>query len=110
MSYQAIVEYIAHQWARYQEASRKIRSNILCDVCATLAIHRKSATRLMNKAKVPKMRRGRGPSCNAYTDDARNALKQLWQEMGYPGAVRMKAAIQDWLPHWKNTNIDDCLA
>ena len=107
MSYQAVREYIAHQWARYQEASRILRSLILDEVCGTLALHRKSAIRLMSKRTVPKMRRGRGPSCNAYTDNARKALKQLWQEMAYPGAVRMKGAIKDWLPHWQNPDLDD---
>lgn len=108
MTYQAVREYIALQWKRYQEAvSREQKSRILDELSGTLGVHRKSAIRLMKKPREPKLRRGKGPSCNAYSNKSRMVLKQLWKDMGYPGAVRMRAAIKEWLPHWKHSDLDD---
>jgi hypothetical protein len=103
VSISAIREYVALLWSQYQEASKGRRGEILDELCRNLTIHRKAATRLMNHSSPPKLARGKGSGGRSvYSPEARAALKVLWKDMGYLGAVRLKAALPKWLPFFES--------
>lgn len=51
---QAKRDYLAHVWAQYKNASRKLKSQILDEVFRNLGIHRKSAVRLLRRRQEPR--------------------------------------------------------
>jgi hypothetical protein len=104
VSIQAVREYLALLWKRYQVlARREERSEVLDEICRNLGINRKSAIRLMRSEGPPKKRRGptKAPR-RRYSDAAREAVKVLWRRTGCINSKRLKAACEDWLPHWKD--------
>jgi hypothetical protein len=108
VSISAIREYVALLWGQYQEANKKRRSEILDELCRNLEIHRKAATRLMNYAAPPMLARGKGSGGRSvYSPEARAAIRILWREMGYLGAVRLKAALPKWLPFFESPIYSD---
>ena len=107
MSIQAVREYLALLWGKYQHSSRKRKSEILDELVSNLEIHRKSATRLMGGTEPPRLARGKGKSVNAYSDKSKILLKALWKDMGYLGSVRLKAAIPKWIDKWVHADLDD---
>lgn len=110
MSITAIREYIALLWEKYQEAKKVGKIEILDELCRNLNIHRKSATRLMTAKSSPALKRGQGSGGRQkYSQAAKNELKTLWREMGYLGAVRLKAALPDWLPFYEGPTVNDTI-
>jgi hypothetical protein len=107
VSIQAVREYLALLWNQYQEASKIVKSQLLDEIVKNVGMHRGSAKRLMSRTSPPTFRRGKGASVNSYSDKARRLLKALWKDMGYMGAVRLKAAIQLWLIDWQHPELDD---
>ena len=97
VSTQAVREYLLLLWKQYQEANRKLKSKILDEIVKNTGMHRCSAKRLMGKTIQPAFKRGRGKSSNIYSDGSKEILAILWKDMGYLGAVRMKAAIPAWV-------------
>jgi hypothetical protein len=107
VSLDAIRQYIALLWRRYQRLKiRQEKSEIIDEICRNLEVHRKSALRLMNARDAPKLVRSKGTRSRRYSDTAREQVRFLWRKMGYIGAVRMKAALPDWLPHYQGTDDD----
>jgi hypothetical protein len=107
VSIQAVHEYLALIWAQYQEASKKVKSQLLDEIEKNVGMHRKASIRLMNSKKEPSFARGKGKSVNAYSDKSKILLKKLWVDMGRLGSVRMKAAISEWIDRWKCKDLDD---
>ena len=104
MSLEAVREYLALLWKRYQVlSSREERSIVLDEICRNLKIHRKSAIRLMKAAQVPKKKRGptQAPK-RRYSEECREHVKKLWRQMGYIASIRVKAAFPDWIPHYQD--------
>lgn len=96
---QAKREYLAHVWAQYKKASKKLKSQILDEVSRNLGIHRKSAVRLLRRRYEPRSLQGfRGGRKTSYSKEAKVHLEWLWRQMCYMAPVRMKAALPDWLP------------
>jgi hypothetical protein len=89
-------EYLAHVWAQYKKASKKLKSQILDEVSRNLGIHRKSAVRLLRRPYEPRSLQGfRGGRKSAYSKEAKAHLEWLWRQMCYMSPVRMKAALPD---------------
>lgn len=107
VSIQATHEYLALIWKQYQEASWTEKSRLLDEIVKNTNMHRKAATRLMNKKSKPQFKRGAGKTVNAYSDASKVFLKKLWKDMGYLGSVRLKGAIPIWIEHWDNKDLDD---
>lgn len=107
MSIQAIHEYLALIWAQYQEASKKVKTQLLDEIEKNVKMHRKASIRLMNSKTEPAFARGKGKSVNAYSDKSKTLLKKLWVDMGRMGSVRMKAAIPEWIDDWKCKDLLD---
>jgi len=93
-------EYLEAIYVRYKKASRKGRTLILDEFCATTGHHRKHAIRLLRGFKRftrPKPgKRGRRP---VYDDpDLLLPLKRIWLAANLPCSKRLKAIIPVWLP------------
>lgn len=68
VSLEAIRDFIAHMWTKYQSTMSKIlKSQYLDAVCTVLGIHRKSAIRLMNNEDVPLLRKQSGSNEHTYS-------------------------------------------
>jgi len=93
-------EYLEAVHLRYRRASRRGRSLILDEFCATTGCHRKHAIRLLRRFKrftQPRPRkRGRRPVyCHP---DLLLPLKRIWLAANLPCSKRLKAIIPLWLP------------
>ena len=92
-------EYVQIMSQRYQGSDRKNKNLILSELVKNLEIHRKSATRLMNQAKVKKLKERRGRR-RVYNDFVIAHLKKLWIEMGQLCSRRMKKALPRWIQNY----------
>lgn len=107
VSLDAVRQYIALLWRRYQSLERREEKSVVLDeLCRNLRIHRKSAIRLMTAEAVPRLRRSSASRSGVYSDWAKEHLARLWRKMGYLGSVRLKAAIPDWLPYYEECSDD----
>ena len=93
-------EYLEAIYVRYKKASRKGRTLILDEFCATTGHHRKHAIRLLRGFKRftrPKPgKRGRRPVYDH--PDLLLPLKRIWLAANLPCSRRLKAIIPVWLP------------
>lgn len=100
MSPRSKKEYIEAIFLRYKKASRKQRSVILDEFCATCKYHRKHAIRLLRRFKrfvKPKLKkRGRSPSYPRNT--ILKPLKRIWLAANLPCSKRLKVILPLWLP------------
>lgn len=85
---------------RYKQATRKQKTLILDEFCATLGYHRKHAIRLLRKFKrfhKPKTQKpGRTP---IYAHPSiLKPLKKIWLTANLPCSKRLKALLSLWLP------------
>jgi len=100
MSPRSKKEYVETIFLRYKQATRKQKTLILDEFCATSGYHRKHAIRLLRKYKrfqKPKpKKRGRAP---LYAQPSiLKALKKIWRAANLPCSKRLKAIIPLWLP------------
>ena len=102
MSRQGKWEYLKAIHARYRQASRAEKGQILDEFCQVTGYHRKSALRLLHgppPGRRPPPRRRRAPS---YGTRVIQVLAAIWRAAGYPWSVRLKALLPLWLP-WART-------
>jgi hypothetical protein len=100
MSPRSKKEYTELTSLRYKKASRKLKSAILDEFCATCQCHRKHAIRLLRGFRrfiKPKFRkRGRTP---LYPKDSiLKPLKHIWLAANLPCSKRLKVILPLWLP------------
>ena len=93
-------EYKEAIYLRYKNASRREKTAILDEFCATLKCHRKHAIRVLKKFKrftKPKAKKRGKPSI--YQNEAiRKPLKEIWVRGNLPCAKRLKVMLPIWLP------------
>lgn len=93
-------EYAEAVFLRYKRASRKEKTRILDEFCATCGYHRKYAIRLLRGFKrftKPKpKKRGRRPLY--HSEAILNPLKRIWLAANLPCSKRLKAILPLWLP------------
>jgi len=93
-------EYTETIFLRYRNASRKEKTSILNEFCATLSYHRKHAIRLLRKFKrfrKPKnKKRGRAPIYSH--PPILKPLKQIWLAANLPCSKRLKPILPLWIP------------
>ena len=103
MSPGARMECLESIYKRYKRASRKEKSLILDEFCATCNYHRKHAIRLLRAFKhltKPKpKKRGRPSKYN--TSSIIEPLKRIWLAANLPCSKRLKAIIPLWLPSYE---------
>jgi hypothetical protein len=93
-------EYTEAIHLRYKNASRREKTAILDEYCATCGCHRKHAIRVLKRFKrftKPKAkRRGKPP---IYQSEAiRTPLKEIWHNANMPCSKRLKVILPLWLP------------
>lgn len=108
MSNQSRLEYIELLRKRYQNSTRKMRSQILSEICINLELHRKHAIRLMNKLRF--IRQGQRGRKKIYSKEAFYHLSRLWHAMGQMGSKKMKAALPEWIPHYKAVDFSEIVS
>lgn len=100
MSPRAKKEYLETIYLRYKQASRREKTLILDEFCATCGHHRKHAIRLLRNFKrftKPKAkRRGRKPLYQQ--EELLLVLKRIWLTANLPCSKRLKVMIPLWLP------------
>ncbi len=99
MSPRSKKEYTEAVHKRYKKASRRDKTAILDEFCATTGYHRKYAIVLLRGFKrftKPKpKKRGRRP---LYGDEILHALKRIWRAANLPCSKRLKVILPLWLP------------
>ncbi len=100
MSPRSKKEYVEAIFLRYKKASRKERSIILDEFCATCRYHRKHAIRLLRTFKrfVKPKRKKRGRSPIYHRNILLKPLKKIWLAANLPCSKRLKAILPLWLP------------
>lgn len=93
-------EYIRITQERYFKSDRKQKALILNELSQTLAIHRKSAIRLLNNPLEPK-KSTRAPRPFFYSKHVIWIVEELWRMTEYPCGTILKACIPLWLPFLK---------
>ncbi|MFH0771310.1 MAG: integrase [Candidatus Omnitrophota bacterium] len=100
MSHEARMECVESIYLRYKRASRKEKTLILNEFCATCGYHRKHAIRLLKNFKrftKPKSKKRGAPSI--YDKPAiTEPLKRIWLAANLPCSKRLKAIISLWMP------------
>ena len=101
-------EYIKITQERYFKSNRKQKTTILNELSQTLAIHRKSAIRLLNNPPEPK-KATRAPRPFLYSKHVIWIVEELWRMTEYPCGTILKACIPLWLPFLKKYYTIDSL-
>ena len=94
------MECVESIYLRYKRATRKEKTSILNEFCATCGYHRKHAIRLLRKFKrftKPKPKRRGAPS--VYNKPSiTEPLKRIWLAANLPCSKRLKVIISLWMP------------
>ncbi len=100
MSPGARMECVESIYLRYKKASRKEKTLILNEFCATCGYHRKHAIRVLTKFKrftKPKPKKRGAPSI--YNKPSiTEPLKRIWLAANLPCSKRLKVIISLWMP------------
>jgi hypothetical protein len=87
-------------WMRYRKATKKIKTKILDDLCATTGYHRQYAIAQLNQmeeADPPPQKFPRTRS-RYYTQDVMAVIEKIWEQADYPWSVRLKGILELWMP------------
>jgi len=85
---------------RYLRSTREAKGRILTEFCAATGLHRKSAIRRLRHPPEEETKRSharRSGRRRRYTASVRAILVLVWEAMGRPWSVRLKAALPLWL-------------
>lgn len=94
-------EYLEAIGKRYRKATRKEKSIILGEFCATCGYNRKYAIRLLKKKLLPVPNRKPGPVSIYAKEQLLVPLKRIWFATDQMCSKKLKAAIPLWLPFYE---------
>jgi len=94
-------EYLEAIGKRYRKATRKEKSIILGEFCATCGYNRKYAIRLLRKKTPPVPNRKPGPVPIYAKEQLLVPLKRIWFATDQMCSKKLKAAIPLWLPFYE---------
>ncbi|OBK84485.1 integrase catalytic domain-containing protein [Mycolicibacter sinensis] len=103
----AVTEAIA---VRYILASKREKSRILDELCATTRWHRNHARKALKSALQPKIVTARSPRPVKYGDDVVAALTVCWTVLGMPAGKRLAPMLGELvgvLRHFRELTIDE---
>jgi hypothetical protein len=103
----AVTETIA---VRYILASKREKSRILDELCATTGWHRNHARKALKSALQPKIVTPRSPRPVTYGDDVIAALVLCWTVLGMPAGKRLAPMLGELvgvLRHFRELTIDE---
>jgi hypothetical protein len=92
-------EYLEKIRPRYAAAGREGKRRILDEFCKVCEYHRKHAIRLLRQDRPVRRRRPGRPS--KYGMEDRKVLEAIWLVANRPCALRFKAMLPLWLPHYE---------
>lgn len=98
MAQQSKREYLESIYLRYRQSSRAEKQKILDEFMRVCDYHRKYAIGLLNRPLPAPRQRRRPRRAPRYPEAVIDVLAQLWAASGYLCAVRLKAALPQWLP------------
>ncbi len=98
MAQQSKREYLESIYVRYRQSSRAKKQMILNEFVRVCGYHRKYAIGLLNRPMPGPRPRRRARRAPRYAETVIEVLAQLWATSGYLCAVRLKAALPQWLP------------
>jgi len=91
-------EYVESSDVRDRQSHRTEKQRIVDEFMRVCGYHRKYAMGLRNRPlSIPRPRR-RARRAPHYSEAVMEVLAQLWAASGYVCAVRLKAALPQWLP------------
>jgi len=102
-------EYVHAIIQRYYEASRRAKSRILDELCATAGYHRKYAIAKLRAIQQVVRRRRRlgrprpGPRSRYARTEVLTPLVRCWRTAHYPCSKRLKALLPLWLAAYQRT-------
>lgn len=94
--------YLKRMRERYQNAPKKIKTQILSEFCFNSGYSRKHGCRILNGSIEPRKRRP-GPQAK-YGTEVVHHLVILWKAMNKICSKKMKAALPLWLKFYKDAN------
>ena len=95
-------ELVKRIYGRYHKARKQERGRILTEFVKVSAMHRKSAIRMLNRvveSSSEKSTARRSYGKTVYESSTIKIIEQVWETMGYPWSVRLKAALSEWMPY-----------
>jgi hypothetical protein len=99
MSPQSKREYTEAIHLQYKNASRREKTVILNEFCATCRCHRKHAIRVLGFKRFTKPKTKKRGRPSVYQNEAiRKPLKEIWLKANPPCSKRLKAILPIWLP------------
>lgn len=98
MAQQSRREYLESIYQRYRQSDRMEKQRILDEFMRVCGDHRKYAIGLLNRPLMEPQPRRRPRRAPRYSDTVIDVLAELWGASGYLCAVRLKAALPQWLP------------
>ena len=105
MSPRSKKEYIEAIYVRYKNASRKQKTQILNEFCATLNFHRKHVIRLLKKFKRFRKTKTKKPGRAPFYSQPPilKPLKKIWLAANLPCSKRLKAILPLWMPGYNQS-------
>jgi hypothetical protein len=97
-------DYLEAIRKRYRNASRKEKSVILGEFCATCGYNRKYAIRLLRKKHPLSPKRKPGPGFQYEREQLLVPLKRIWFATDQMCSKKLKAALPLWLPFYEDEN------
>lgn len=93
-------EYREAVYLRYKNASRREKTAILNEFCATCGCHRKHAIRVLKRFKrfIKPQTKTRGKPPIYQNEAIGKPLKEIWLAANLPCSKRLKAILPIWLP------------
>ena len=112
MGCSAILEYLAKISQLYFDSDKKEKSRLLDHAGKITGFHRKSLLRNLRKHKnsshCRNLKKGRVGAKIRYPEELLlSHIRFLWVAMERVSARRMKAAFVDWLPHYRQNNVNN---
>jgi hypothetical protein len=102
MSYQAIKEYLVAIVERYEKADKSGKSKLLTEAEAVTKLSRKHLIRVLKLPKEVIAKKKSSGRKKKYDPELLNPhIQFLWIQMERISARRMKVALADWLPFYK---------
>lgn len=113
MSHQAFVEYIkAMQRIYWGVTGKAAKTKLINDAVALTGRHRKTVIRYMARKRLGEELAtgrpdGRGRPVEYRPEELLPAVRVLWRRMERPGAERMKAVMEEWLPYYRGPEMSE---
>ena len=105
MSYPSILQYLAKLSKIYTKSEKKEKTRLLDHASQMTGFHRKSIIRHIAHKDAKNGRKGRSGAKKRYPEKLLPHIDFLWESMDRISAKRMKMALEDWLPFYRQNGV-----